>query len=390
MLTTAIEAGLPLITVTTTDTLHAAEVVKHLTGQGRVRVVEQPGGKRYAQHDPIEVRIGDLEHAAGAVIEHNRERNKTLVLVNPSERVPEAFDAGVLPVPPALVRNMLTRAFKVPPAWVERLQAALGGLTLKEIDEVCRLAQAATGELTPESVRQVRRYATQVVPGVRVVDSDFAHYYPNDALDGFFRRCGVFLLREDVDPRLRPRGLLCTGRPGTGKTIGSKWLARALGVPLLRLDVGAVMSKYVGESEQNLHRALQVVESSAPCVMLIDEIEKLFTGGDDSGVTQNLLAGLLWWLQEHDRPVLTVMTTNDDAKLPPELIRAGRVDRVIEFKELEYEEINMFVDSFVISLGYLPEDLGIELPEDEPMSHAQVTANVIDKVRDHILTNGID
>lgn len=390
MLTTAIDAGLPLITVTTTDTLHAAAVVKHLTGRGRVRVVEQPGGKRYAQHDPVEVRIGDLEHSAKSVIEHNRERDKVLVLVNPSERIPEAFDAGVLPVPDKLVQLKLTGDFKVAPALVPRLMAALGGLTLKEIDEVCRLAQAATQELSPESVRQVRRYATQVVPGVRVVDTDFAHYFENKDLDHYMRTSGSFLLKN-VDPRLRPRGLLCTGQPGTGKTIGSKWLARALGVPLLRLDVGAVMSKYVGESEANLMRALQVVENSAPCVMLIDEVEKLFTGGDDSGVTQNLLAGLLWWLQEHQQSVLTVMTSNDVSKLPPELIRPGRIDTQIEFAELDGKQIEVYVEGLLQSLHMkdLP-GLPTMLSQHGKQAHAKVTAQVIEYVRKHLLTNGID
>ncbi len=157
MLTTAIEAGLPLIIVSTTDTLHAAAVVKHLSGQGRVRVVEAPAGKRYAQTDPVEVRIGDLEHSAKSVIEFNVERGKTLVLVNPSERVSEAFDAGVLPVPDKLVQMKLQADFKMPPAFVPRIMAALGGLTLKEIDEVCRRAQAAAEQLTPESLRPARR-----------------------------------------------------------------------------------------------------------------------------------------------------------------------------------------------------------------------------------------
>jgi hypothetical protein len=392
MLTTAIEAGLPLIIVSTTDTLHAAAVVKHLSGQGRVRVVEAPAGKRYAQTDPVEVRIGDLEHSAKSVIEFNVERGKTLVLVNPSERVSEAFDAGVLPVPDKLVQMKLQADFKMPPAFVPRIMAALGGLTLKEIDEVCRLAQAAAQELTPESVRQVRRYATQVVPGVRVVDTDFEHYYENPQLDEYLRNSAVFLLK-DVDPRLRPRGLLCTGKPGTGKTLGSKWLARQLGVPLLRLDVGAVMSKYVGESEQNLMRALQVVVSSAPCVMLVDEVEKLFHGNDDSGVTQNLLAGLLWWLQEHRAQVLTFMTSNDPDKLPPELIRAGRVDASIEFVELPGgKQVEAYVEGLLQSLGLLTELAGLPkfLSAGQGRPHAQVTAQVIERVRRHLLTNGTE
>jgi hypothetical protein len=391
MLRTAIQAGLPLITITTTDTLNAAQVIKHLSGAGRVTVQTGTDGRRYAQNNQLEVRFGDLNHDAVHVVEHNIERHKTLVLVNPTERIPEAFDAGVLPVPDKLMQLKLTGDFKMPPALVPRLMAALGGLTLKEIDEVCRLAQAETQELTPDSVRLVRRYATQVVPGVRVVSTEFEHYYENVKLYEWFQRSGVFLLK-DVDKRLRPRGLLCTGEPGTGKTLGSKWLARALGVPLLRLDVGAVMSKYVGESEQNLMRALQVVESSAPCVMLVDEVEKLFHGSDDSGVTQNLLAGLLWWFQEHEAPVLTVMTTNDFAVLPPELIRPGRIDKRIEFETLNGPEIEQYVGGLLTSLGLQHELAGLPvmLSGHGKMAHAAVTATVIEHVRNYLLTNGTE
>lgn len=389
MLTTAIQAGLPLITVTTSDTLNAPQVIKHLSGAGKVTLQTNASGKRYAQHNTLEIRIGDLEHDAKHVIEYNIERHKTLVLVNSPERIPEAFDAGVLPVPDRLVQVKLRDEFQMPPAIVPRLMAALGGLTLKEIDEVCRLAQAETQELSPESIRHVRRYATQVVPGVRVVDTEFAHYFENPKLDEYHRSSAVFLLK-DVDSRLRPRGLLCTGEPGTGKTIGSKWLARALGVPLLRLDVGALMSKYVGESEQNLHRALNVVESSAPCVMLIDEIEKLFHGNDDSGVTQNLLAGLLWWLQEHDEAVLTFMTSNDPKKLPPELVRPGRVDDRIEFDVLSGDDIKTYVQGLLQSLKLHNELAGlpVHMAALGKAAHAHVTAQVINHVRKHLLTNG--
>jgi SpoVK/Ycf46/Vps4 family AAA+-type ATPase len=140
------------------------------------------------------------------------------------------------------------------------------------------------------------------------------------------------------DERLVPRGLLFDGPPGTGKTMAAKYLAYELAVPLYRLDVSGVKGKYVGESESSFSEALRRIESSAPCVVLLDEVEKLFAGNDTSGVTQGILASLLWWLQEHGSRVLTVMTTNKVSTVPAELYRPGRIDEVYKFSLLESTE----------------------------------------------------
>jgi SpoVK/Ycf46/Vps4 family AAA+-type ATPase len=118
--------------------------------------------------------------------------------------------------------------------------------------------------------------------------------------------------------------------------MASKYLARELNVPLYRLDISSALSKWNGDSEQNLQRALATVDAEAPCVLLIDEIEKLFAvARDDGAINQRLLAQTLWWLQEHRTPVLTIMTTNDMDALPSELHRAGRIDETITIEKLD-------------------------------------------------------
>jgi SpoVK/Ycf46/Vps4 family AAA+-type ATPase len=191
----------------------------------------------------------------------------------------------------------------------------------------------------------------------------------------------------DVDYRLRPRGLLLSGKPGTGKTMGAKRIASRLNVPLMRLDLGIVMSKYVGESEANLATALARVEEAQPCVMLIDEVEKLFHGEDESGVTQNLLAGLLWWMQEHRAAVLTIMTTNDMKKLPPELIRPGRIDCQIETKGIAQKDWAAFIRKQVEELGYNPEYVVTFVEPGRGMTQAILAKIVIESVRRYELTN---
>jgi AAA+ superfamily predicted ATPase len=129
-----------------------------------------------------------------------------------------------------------------------------------------------------------------------------------------------------------PKGILIVGMPGCGKSLAAKATARQFNVPLLRLDVGKLMGKYVGESESNLRRAIGTAEAVAPCVLWIDELEKAFAGiggqGGGSDVTTRLFGQFLTWLQEKESSVYVVATSNDISTLPPEFLRKGRFDEL--------------------------------------------------------------
>jgi SpoVK/Ycf46/Vps4 family AAA+-type ATPase len=131
-----------------------------------------------------------------------------------------------------------------------------------------------------------------------------------------------------IDP---PRGLMLTGVPGCGKTQISLCTASELGIPLIQFDVGSMMSKWVGETEANVRTALQQVDSMAPCVLQMDEIEKGFGSGGhdgDSGAGLRAFGTVLKWLSERTCPVYVIMTANDVSKLPPEFTRKGRIDEI--------------------------------------------------------------
>ena len=129
-----------------------------------------------------------------------------------------------------------------------------------------------------------------------------------------------------------PRGVFLAGLPGCGKSLTAKCVAAAWGVPLLRLDLGALRSKYVGESEANIRKALSVAETVSPCVLWLDEIEKALAGSTgeqgDGGVSADALGAVLSWMQERQGSVFVVATANDVRALPPELLRKGRFDEV--------------------------------------------------------------
>jgi SpoVK/Ycf46/Vps4 family AAA+-type ATPase len=100
-------------------------------------------------------------------------------------------------------------------------------------------------------------------------------------------------------------------------------------LPLYRLDLGAIMGQYVGQSEGRLREALDTADRVAPCVLWIDEIEKGLAGQNDStGVSRRLIGQFLFWLQESRHRVFLVATSNDVRSLPPELLRKGRFDEL--------------------------------------------------------------
>ena len=121
----------------------------------------------------------------------------------------------------------------------------------------------------------------------------------------------------------------------------AKAVAQEWELPLLRLDTGALYSKYIGETETNVREAIRLAESLAPVVLWIDEIEKAFTspnGSDaDGGVSARLLGTFLSWMQEKKAPVFVVATANNIHKLPPELLRKGRFDEIF-FMDLPGDE----------------------------------------------------
>lgn len=130
-----------------------------------------------------------------------------------------------------------------------------------------------------------------------------------------------------------PRGLLLVGVQGCGKSLAAKASANEMGYPLVRLDVGRLFSKMVGETESNIRRALSIAEALAPVVLWVDELEKGLSGtgssdSTDAGTTARLFGTLLTWLQEKEAPVFVVATANDIEKLPPEVLRKGRFDEI--------------------------------------------------------------
>lgn len=234
------------------------------------------------------------------------------------------------------------RAFRANREAIDQLSRNLLGVTESDARRLIRTAIRNDGAITTEDVKEVARakYELLAPDGAVSFEYDTATFADIAGLDNLKawleRRKGGFLGTTSVDP---PKGILLLGVQGGGKSLAAKAVAGRFGVPLLRLDFGGLYDKYYGETEKNLRRVLETAEVMAPCVLWMDEIEKgIASGGDTDGVGQRVLGSLLTWMAERKSAVFLVATANDISRLPPELIRKGRLDEIF-FVDLPTPEV---------------------------------------------------
>lgn len=131
-----------------------------------------------------------------------------------------------------------------------------------------------------------------------------------------------------------PKGVIILGVQGCGKSMCARAIAGEWQLPLVKFDTAAIYDKYVGETEKRIQKVFRVAEGLAPCVLWIDELEKVFAGSGpdsasaDAGVSSRILAAFLSWMQDRKAPVFVAATCNNVTVLPPELIRKGRFDEL--------------------------------------------------------------
>jgi MoxR-like ATPase len=223
------------------------------------------------------------------------------------------------------------------PDGMHALLQALSGLTLNQARQAIAWAVLDDNRLSAEDVPQLVKRK-----GEAIQDGGLLEFYPpgENAFElGGFERLKAWLERAHVgfgaEARAlglpAPRGVLIVGVQGCGKSLAAKAIARTWQQPLLKVDAGRLYDKYVGESEKNLRKALDVAEATAPSVLWIDELEKAFAsrhGDTDGGLSRRMLGTFLTWLQERRAPVFVAATANDLSGVPPELLRKGRFDEI--------------------------------------------------------------
>ena len=233
-------------------------------------------------------------------------------------------------------------------AGVDALASNLRGLTEEEADRAVSQALVTRYALCPESVTDVLEAKKQLLRHSGMLE--FVEAPDNMAGVGGLENLKHWLgLRrgawEDaarefgLDP---PRGMIILGVQGCGKSLCARAVAGEWKLPLVKFDTSAVYDKYIGETEKRIRKVFQVAEGLAPCVLWIDELEKVFAGSGpdsasaDAGVSSRLLGSFLSWMQDRKAPVFVAATCNNVSALPPELIRKGRFDELF-FVDLPHQ-----------------------------------------------------
>jgi hypothetical protein len=404
LLQTAIKSKIPLIHVRTDDPLFFHKTVQELTDREVLTVHwRQLNNPVTGKPKPVTIesflkpgQLGILEPTEEVINWHDaylwlRSTESTLLVMNQETPNPIMMDVGFVPVPGSLVEKFVKKFIVSDPKGDLQLIASMSGLSYSNMERIAQMAMTQYSEFTAKSVRAIRRQFFPVMRGLEEINPVQLFYQPNQRLVDWLKVEGRLFVKG-VHPLVTPRGFLFTGPPGTGKSSGAKFLAHELQVPLYRLDMGMVLDKYLGVSDQRLNAALEQAESFAPCVLLLDEVEKLFEVSDGSGSMQRLLSYLLWWLQERTARVLVVMTTNNEAKIPPELHRAGRIDEKVEFSGLLQTQVLPFVTDLTEHLMMLIEFTAVEVVDiaeslkGKP-SQAEVTKAVLTQAKLKLVKN---
>ncbi len=137
---------------------------------------------------------------------------------------------------------------------------------------------------------------------------------------------------DDDDPDCRAKGALFVGPPGVGKSLIAKATGNELGLPTLMVNPGNLMGSYVGESEAKTRKMFQILKAHAPCITVMDEVEKVMPssrgGGGDSGVGSRMEGSFLTALNDTTQQIFWVFTANDVKRMHEAFFRAERVDAV--------------------------------------------------------------
>jgi len=339
---------------------------------GRLIVVAD-AGMSLASHPRAVPALGQmLQRVARQAAGHS-----LVVLVTPDGELPQA---GQLPVLPQVrlhapgeqeIAQLVAEEFgRHGKAEDEALAAPLrqACMGLGESSVRALLTQAALDK--PREARQVLRDVNREKAALIAGSSPLQVVSPIEEnatiggleqLRGWLKQRGEVFADRAGAAKLRvrlPKGVLIAGMPGCGKSLTAKLTAKEFNLPLLKLDVGRLMGRYVGDSEANMRSALATAEGMSPCILWMDELEKAFSGlgtGQASEVSTRLVGYLLTWMQENTQPVFVVATANDVTKLPPELLRKGRFDEVfyVDFpnhgERRAILDIHLDVDEAVIS-----------------------------------------
>ena len=311
----------------------------------------------------------------------NLDYNFTIIVVSETETVPKELEkfTSILDIPNMskdeiekyILKFSKDNNIKVDKKDIGEIAISLKGLTKLEIDHVLNMIIESKNNISISGRDIIIKEKGQIIKKSSILEIiDFKEKIEDigglEGLKEWLKSKAQVFRRLDEAKKFgvdTPKGVLLVGMPGCGKSLAAKASARLFNVPLLRLDIGRLLGKYVGESEHNMRVALKTAESISPCILWIDEIEKAFAGinqdGGASDITKRLFGQFLTWLQEKENTVFVVATANDITAFPPEFLRKGRFDEVFFIDFPNEEERERIFEIHLEKRGKFTDDIDI-------------------------------
>lgn len=270
----------------------------------------------------------------------------------------------------------------------EAVITACSGMTAHEIADAVSFSLVTQKRISPDLILKEKSKAVEKSGALKYCEPKF-HI---DDVGGLDELIEYISLRKDSFTKEAqdfgcppPKGIVLVGAAGTGKSLIAKVTADILKRPLITLDVGAVFGSLVGASEGNMRSAIKTIEAIAPCVLMIDEIEKGLSGGKSSGKTDGgtgsrVIGTLLSWMNDKTSEVYIVATANDVTQLPPELLRKGRFDELFFVDLPNEEERKKIFEIHIKKRGRKPSkfDLDALVKSTEGFTGAEIEQCIID------------
>jgi ATPase family associated with various cellular activities (AAA) len=152
----------------------------------------------------------------------------------------------------------------------ERVLDAASGMTRIEAENAFSLSVIRHGKLDRDAVFSMKAQVfKRGLAGLSLYEGpeNFASIGGHAWLKEFTSK---LLAKREENPKFRPRGIICTGVSGGGKSLFCKALGAEVGRPVLTLDVGGLMGGIVGQTEGNTRRAFQVVDAGPPSILMAE------------------------------------------------------------------------------------------------------------------------
>lgn len=273
-------------------------------------------------------------------------RGAHLFILSPLFEIPESLRKNIfiVDVPPPTTEDLIEvvettileyTQQEIPRGFIRDIALSLRGVTLYEAEHILHGVLSNAKLSRAVLLDEIRKTKKTIA-----ASSGFLEYVPtNRSLDHvgglsnlktwIEERSSIFNQRS-IDQGLPvPRGILIMGVSGCGKSLSAKVVANIWNVPLFRLDMNLIFSDIYGNPEAAFHKSLRAIESLAPAVLWIDEIENGLGFTERTNTIQShIFSAFLTWMQEKPPLVFVAATANHIEILPAEMIRKGRFDQV--------------------------------------------------------------